>query len=197
MTQAMTHDALVTAAAKWLRKKHPIVLSDVRCAVTSEQPDVIGWTNGGFSSVVECKVSRADFARDEKKWFRRSPENGMGYYRWIAAPAELLRAEDVPEKWGLVVMLWARGRMSIVRQAEPFYQRNDQSEKALLVNALRRATEGWGRRMFFEDGDPHPTASKIIRELRAEVAQLRTAKATATEGRTSEDMPGHVPRVAR
>ena len=180
MTQPMTHSELIAAASKWLRtRRYPIVLCDVQCAVTSEQPDVIGWTNGGLSCVVECKASRSDFQRDARKWFRRSPEVGMGYERWFCAPAGMLTVADLPERWGLVEP--SGKRMRVVRKADTNLPRNERCERALLVNALRRATEGWGRRMFGEiapplvDGDPHPTASRIIRELRTENTKLRAA----------------------
>ncbi len=184
----MTHDELVVTAARWLRtsRRFAIVLSDVHCAVTSEQPDVIGWTNGGFSCVVECKASRADFQRDAQKWFRRSPEIGMGHERWFCAPAGLLEVADLPERWGLVEP--GARRLRVVRKAEAFPAWNNRCERALLVNALRRATEGWGRRMFGEiapptvDGDPHPTASKIIRDLRAENLKLRETLRSTREG---------------
>lgn len=188
----MTHDDLVSFSAGWLRgpRRYPVVLSDVRVAVTSEQPDVIGWTNAGFSAVVECKASRADFQRDEKKWFRRAPEIGMGYERWFCAPPGLLDGLILPDGWGLVEPNGKRA--CIVRKPTPFYERNDRCERALLVNALRRATEGWGRRMFGADaplgpdGDPHPTASKTIRVLREENMRLKTALRESSE-RRSED----------
>jgi len=65
----MTHAELITSASQWLRtgRRHAVVLSDVHTAATNEQPDVIAWKNSGFSTVVECKISRSDFRRDAKK----------------------------------------------------------------------------------------------------------------------------------
>lgn len=178
----MTHAQLVSLAARWLhtRRNHPIVLSDVRCNMVAEQPDVLGWTNNGVSTLIECKISRADFLRDETKSHRRTPDRGMGYVRWYATPRGILSKDDLPEGWGLVEMFgdgWSRAR--IVHTGRPFRARNEKDERTMLVQALRRATEGWGRRMFGEaapvspDGDPHPTAARIIRELRAENTKLR------------------------
>jgi hypothetical protein len=178
----VTHAELVTFAERWLRagRRLPIVLCDVRCVVVSEMPDAIGFTNRGYSVLVECKASRADFARDEKKWFRRAPELGMGYERWFCAPPGIIRVEELPPQWGF---LEPRGpkRARIIRKPGRFLKRNERDERALLVLALRRATEGWGRRIFGEiapplvDGDPHPTAGKIIRDLRDENRRLRAA----------------------
>lgn len=179
----MTHAELVTIAERWARgaKRCPIVLSDVRCNVTNEQPDVIGWTNGGFSLLVECKASIADFQRDAKKWHRREPSTGMGCFRWYMAPLdvalEIARPMVTDDRWGVCTPA-TRG-VRVLRGAQQFHDVNARQEMALLVNALRRATEGWGRRIFGEaappvvDGDPHPTASRIIRELRAENLRLR------------------------
>lgn len=178
----MTHSELVTRAANWLRKqRHFVVLEDVRTNCIWEQPDVIGWKNHGASTVVECKASFADFRRDGDKPFRRSPEKGMGRYRWYAAPMELAqmiaKSEHRPARWG-VIGFKGRSMLTIIR-ATSFPEFDRSVETTLLVNAVRRVTEGWGRRMFgadapmAPDGDPHPTASKIIRELRQENTKLR------------------------
>jgi hypothetical protein len=174
----VTHGHLVARAQRWVRsQRYPIVLADVRSNAISEQPDVIGFRTSGDTCVVECKTSRSDFRRDEKK-FVRSSSLGMGYYRWYFVPAGLIVAGDIPDvRWGLA---WLRGdRVKIVRKPEPVFERNMVDEQRLLVTALRRATEGWGRRMFGDiaptmpDGDPHPSASKTIRKLRQEIARLR------------------------
>lgn len=152
--------------------------------MVSEQPDVIAWKNWGHCIVIECKVSRSDFLRDHKKWFRRNPEQGMGHERWLAAPTGLVAAEEIPERWGLLAVRTSSKRVSVVRKAEPFTDRNDRHETSLLISALRRATEGWGRRIFGDaapamvDGDPHPSAAKTIRELRDENRRLREQLAT-------------------
>jgi hypothetical protein len=179
LAATVTHADLVTAAERWLRRKHPVVLVDVHSATTNEQPDAIGWMNNGTSTLIECKASRSDFARDAKKWFRRAPELGIGACRYFLTPDSLLEGLFVPDGWG-VLYTTARGGIRVVRQSRAFLSFNQACEKALLVGAVRRATEGWGRRTFGEiapalapDGDPHPTASKTIRELRSTVQQLR------------------------
>lgn len=176
----VTHDDIIKATARWLRNKrrHPIVLTDVRCNALDEQPDVIGWTNFGASTVIECKANRSDFARDAHKPHRMDPTRGMGLVRWYAAPPKVIARPDLPERWGLLEVS-PRGFVTVIHVGTPFYDRKEYAERVMLVQALRRATEGWGRRMFGEaapqtpDGDPHPKAAKLLRELRAENTALR------------------------
>jgi hypothetical protein len=184
----MTHDELVKIAERWLRKKnHPVVLADVRCNSVSEQPDAIGWKNHGWSSLVECKVSLSDGRADRNKSFRRDPAAGMGYWRWLLAPHAI--GEDIPrhDGWGLLLVHDDRS-VSLAHKATPFEARNRDAERTLLVRAVRAATESWGRRMFGDiapplvDGDPHPTASRLLRELRQENLRLRLELRTARQG---------------
>lgn len=178
----MTHAELCARAEGWLRSRRcHVVLVDVRTFATSEQPDAIGWRYGGHTELVECKASRADFLRDREKVFRREPDRGMGYYRWFLAVRGTIAKHELPTGWGLATIASPK-RIEVVVQAQPFFVRAWQNEMALLVTALRRATEGWGRRMFGEispptiDGDPHPSSGRIIKELREEVASLRRAR---------------------
>jgi len=177
----VTHDELVKIAERWLRKKnHPVVLCDVRCNSVTEQPDAIGWKNHGWSTLIECKASRADARKDRGKSFRRRPGSGMGYERWLLVPLAIAHAVPVPEQWGVLVVHDDR-RVVVQRKAEPFSEWNRQEEAILLVRAVRAATESWGRRMFGDiapplvDGDPHPSASATLRALRRECERLRTA----------------------
>lgn len=174
----MTHDELCARAQRWVRgQRYPIVLADVRTTTTSEQPDVAGFRTSGDAIIVECKTSRSDFRRDARKSFRRLTL-GMGYWRWyFALPGIINPSDRHDERWGIAHVV---GRtVKIVVPAKPFIERNMVEEHRLLVTALRRATEGWGRHMFGDiaptvaDGDPHPSASKTIRKLREQVTRLR------------------------
>ncbi|HEY1956722.1 MAG TPA: hypothetical protein VGH28_13975 [Polyangiaceae bacterium] len=173
---------LVARATRWVRARHyPIVLADVRTIATSEQPDVIGFRTGGDTLLVECKASLEDFKRDASKPFRREPGSGMGYFRWYFAPAGIVLVDALPPSWGLAEV-GARGKVAIAKRPQPFHQRNLAEEARLLVTALRRATEGWGRGIF-GDADPHPKVTAELRELRKENRRLRiSANAAAMRG---------------
>lgn len=98
-----THNQLVRRMAAWLKntKRCLIVISELHTR-TSETPDNIGFVGGGGSILVECKTSRADFASDAGKSFRRDEEQGMGDYRYFAAPAGIIAPHEIPAGWGLL-----------------------------------------------------------------------------------------------
>lgn len=131
----MTHAELVALAAAWLQKeRHDVVVTEVSWAL--EVPDALGFY-GWSSTLVECKVSRADFAADRKKPFRLKPEEGMGEYRYFLVPSSLhVELGELPRGWGLLVAD-ERGRVRRVLKAKP-QARNTVMEVGLLGNVLRR-----------------------------------------------------------
>ena len=105
MVASSEHAALVQRASKWLlRVGMGRVVAECCPHWTVEHPDSIGWNMYGWSILVECKVSRADFLADvlkRKKW----AENGycgMGHERYYLTPQGLLSPSDIPEGWGLL-----------------------------------------------------------------------------------------------
>ncbi|WP_319760315.1 hypothetical protein [Maridesulfovibrio sp.] len=131
-----THEALTIRAERWL-------LGTVKCnfafrelgSVGSEIPDAIGWREGFISTLVECKTSRADFRADRKKWHRRIPENGMGMFRYMLCPKDMIQPEELPEGWGLLYCLPKTIRRIKKAENQP---RNHRAEMTLLTSALRR-----------------------------------------------------------
>lgn len=100
----MTHAALVQLAARWLEKTRGcgLVLTEFTCA-TMETPDAIGWRiSEGWSVLVECKTSRADFRRDLLKPSRVDLALAIGQERWYLTTPGLIRPEELPETWGLL-----------------------------------------------------------------------------------------------
>jgi hypothetical protein len=100
----MRHDQLVEAAARWLysTKSCSVVITELS---GGEEADAIGW-RGGYSILVECKVSLSDLRRDKHKPSRRYPELGMGLERYLLVPLELrdkvVEKDLLPEGWGLL-----------------------------------------------------------------------------------------------
>lgn len=142
-----THADLVHAAHWWVRHTLRCSVALAECGASMfEIPDVIGWGASGFSVVVECKASRADFLADRKKFFRRMPDLGMGAYRWFFTPRGLIEPSELPERWGLAEL---RGtRVFKVRKPESFVERAVHNEMQLLVSALSRVDRSIGLQVF-------------------------------------------------
>ncbi len=127
------HDELVERAERWLwgSQKCQVVLRELT-TYADEIPDVIGF-GAGFSTVVECKVSRADWRADQKKSHRRY--RGMGNRRFYFAPKGMLAPEEMQKGWGLLEPWGTRIRKR--RVSSPFTP-DLVSEQRLLVSALTR-----------------------------------------------------------
>jgi hypothetical protein len=108
----------------------------------SETPDVIGW-HSGFTTLIECKISRTDFKADAKKFFRAQPEMGIGYYRYYLAPKGLIDADELPDQWGLIEV--KNGKTKVKVPSEPWYESNLRGEVSMLLSLIRRLKVEPGR----------------------------------------------------
>jgi hypothetical protein len=126
------HEKLVRKARAWLLLRHGCVISEM--ATTGEEPDAIGFSK--FTTLVECKASRADFLSDAGKPFRLFPEQGMGDLRYYLAPPGIIKRTELPAGWGLLELHDEK----VYKIANAAYQqrKNHRAEAALLVSALRR-----------------------------------------------------------
>ena len=100
----MTHDDLCQIAFKYLKNNgFGVVFHDKFRALTpsGEQPDAMGFRSG-ISCLIECKTSRSDFLKDRKKRFRVNPSLGMGDWRFMLTPRNLVLPSEIPEGWGLL-----------------------------------------------------------------------------------------------
>ncbi len=142
----MQHATLVQLGVRWLSRQCSVVLYEA-AASKGEIPDVIGWA-GSRSTLIECKVTRADFLRDASKAARSKPKLGMAHRRFYLCPANVLQVEDMPAKWGL---LWVeKGSITVQREAKGFPQRNLLAEVQFLSTMLRRAQIRIGSRPLSE-----------------------------------------------
>lgn len=141
----ITHDGLCLLAEKFLKNNgFGVVFHDKFRAVTNtgEQPDSLGFRSG-ISCLIECKTSRSDFLADRKKKFRRAPELGMGDWRFMLTPKDLIKVEELPTGWGLLEttgkrILKVHGWPSNCDWFDkPFYS-NKQAENDYLYSACRR-----------------------------------------------------------
>ena len=96
-----THADLVRVASRWLRRvqKCGVVLAEHSGG--GEHPDAIGWRSSA-SRLVECKVSREDFAADRHKPSRLGPKFRPAGKCWYLTPRALVTVEELPLGWGLL-----------------------------------------------------------------------------------------------
>ena len=147
--QPVHHDELVERAGRWLRRKMGCTAVLLEASYggtgeTGEVPDVIGFAQSGgnpaHSILIECKVTRADFLKDQAKPFRQKDsygqDSGMGVERYYLVPRGMLGQDELPHGWGLLE--YAGGKISVARN--PMLKAQTQSqvrqELHLLVGAL-------------------------------------------------------------
>lgn len=132
-----------------------VAVSECQADGTGEIPDAIGFRPVdplGGSTVVEVKVTRADFLADRTKPHRMA--GGMGRWRYYLTPAGLVTTVELPPGWGLLEVVGPRdrilpragpamhhgGNQYLLRQAaEQFRQEpNLDREASLLIRLLGR-----------------------------------------------------------
>ena len=145
MAKILKHSVGVTRAGRWLlgTGRCGVVLMERACGGGIVIPDVIGWRTGGTDShLVEVKVSRPDFFADNKKFILRNPGNGVGQHRYYLTPEDMVKPNEVPDKWGLLYC--ADKFIRVIKKAKPFEMTTlmIQSEMAMLYSAMRRVEIG-------------------------------------------------------
>lgn len=151
--EKITHRELCLLAAKWLKK-------DLRCTISihepkgiKENPDAIGWrfvwgnaANEG-SILIECKTSRSDFRNDFKKEFRIIPEKGIGNWRYYMCPTDIIKPDEIPDKWGLIYVNDKR-KITVIKhpykdnlRESKFKTINTENERYLLTRWLSKTED--------------------------------------------------------
>lgn len=141
-----THKQLVEVAYRWVLKRGSCGVA-FKELVTSggEIPDVIGFGSGSHSVLIECKASRADFFKDRQKPFRITGR-GLGKFRLFCVPAGLIKANELPEKWGLLEVGSDGKAVAVINSTRlceddlytHSHEVNELSERAIMYSALRR-----------------------------------------------------------
>ncbi len=143
----MTTEYLTALGIKWLKTPWSSktnyniyhgpckIIAVDKMSQSGERPDLLGFYDA-LSILVEVKISRADFFRDMKKTWRRY-STGMGIHRLYLTPKELLRPEEIPEKYGLIEVD-EFGNLEVVVEGDSFLPTYDaKSERAILLSLLR------------------------------------------------------------
>ena len=127
---ARPHAALVARAVRWLRGAHRCKVVFAEMAGPSAYiPDAIGWAHGGFSILVECKVSRGDFFADRAKPIHRNPDGYPGEERWFLTPPALVRPDEVPAGWFLAEAHPAGVRIITHPETQPPFDQHPEHAK--------------------------------------------------------------------
>jgi hypothetical protein len=148
----MTHAELCIAACRWLkahdRAKH--AFAEFQSMSLQEFPDAIGFPAGAWRgpTVIEAKVSVADFRADKNKGWRyregagHEHSCGMGAHRYYLVPEGMIGVDDVPDDHGLLFATMRRGRVYVpkkpAKQAPQRVKRDVASELSVLGTALQR-----------------------------------------------------------
>ena len=141
-----THKELVDIAEKWLLRKNCGFVFKELSTFSYEIPDAIGFRSDA-TILIECKTSRQDFKNDYKKIFRRNQKMGVGEYRFYLCPKDMIKPEELPDKWGLLYVsdkgkvrqkIGPKGNIWHKVNKFTFTKRNIENETALMYSALRR-----------------------------------------------------------
>ena len=191
-----THDQLTAKSVKWLLRAPSsngagchVAADEMATGWRGERPDAIGFHRDQGSIVIETKTSRSDFLADRKKPHRLI--GGVGDYRYFLAPPDLIKIDELPEKWGLMTIT-KRGAIQCIHglhslstgqqygcRDEWRHEVNRERECFVLVSMLMRFNDidgaqdviGLKRQIFrlqSKCGDDRDTIRKLQRELSLE-----------------------------
>lgn len=88
------------------------------------------------TSIIEVKTSHSDFLADQKKWVRtkaaEAADKQMGNFRYYLCPEGIIKEEELPENWGLLV--WDGKKIRKVRSAT--YTKNSVAMELLMMTSI-------------------------------------------------------------
>lgn len=134
----ITHRQLVERGASWLKStKHSVVCAE--CVTRShEVPDVIGW-KANRSTLLECKISMADFKKDQEKIGRQLLTKRLGQVRYYLTPPGLLTKDDLPAGWGLLELHGLSVKEIVPATKSKLIPIVSANELTMTLSLLRRA----------------------------------------------------------
>ena len=142
-----THHTLCCLAAKWLQGRwsdgKPFAHYAAVELVTQgcENTDVFGF-NPMYSTMIEVKISRADFLRDKQKYCEQVGR--VGDFKYYCCPEGVIKIDDLPEKWGLIYVTGGN-KIQLIKKAE-MTETNTYTEHAIICSIMRR--EGIKNQVF-------------------------------------------------
>lgn len=148
MTDKYSHSDLNQIAKRWLLRtqsgKGPgchVAFVEVGALNDTERADAWGyrWGWDGGSVLVEVKVSRSDFLRDNHKPHRQPGNGGLGDFRYYLSPEGIITLDDLPDGWGL---LWVnkRGHVRVMAGHVAVHLSENYGEGRILADLWRHGT---------------------------------------------------------
>ena len=142
-----THHQMCCQVAKWLQGrwsgKKPYAHYVAVELVTQgyENTDVFGF-NPTYSTMIEIKVSRTDFLRDKQKYSNKFGR--VGDYKYYCCPKDIIKVNDLPDKWGLLY-IDDNGEIDLIKMADET-DTNLYTERSIICSIMRR--EGIKKQVF-------------------------------------------------
>jgi len=148
----ITHAMLEYKGKMFLKntKKCSVVVTDYRKVTLHENPDVFGINASAKTYMIECKVSKADFRNDHKKRHRKNINKGLGNYRYMMCPKDLISKRDMLphyKGWGL---LYFDGRsVTQIKRPTVFKLTEPVENLNILLQIIRSVYHGWDTEKIF------------------------------------------------
>ena len=134
-----THNDLILLGFRHLNRDSFLIGSEF--GTKTERPDIFAYSRKRKTTVVEVKISRADFQADLRKPHRHQP-GGLGNFRFYLAPFGLLDPDELPDGWGLMAV--KRGRVYRIKESKEF-ESNTGDEMWLIAKMLMMSNPSEGR----------------------------------------------------
>lgn len=100
------------------------------------------WPSKGYRAIgFEIKVSRSDFLRELKKPEKRKHLEDSCAECWFVAPAGLLRAEEIPEGWGLLEVLQGAEEEKLRAKVQPRQREAKPWSMSFMAAIARRCAD--------------------------------------------------------
>lgn len=141
-----THEQLEHAGSRWLARvgfwwtcKYVAIEPGTPC---KEHPDIIGF-GYGYSHVIECKTTRADFLRDFHKPWRASGDKPMGARRWWLCEEGRITFDDLSGSGDGLLLATEDGAVRVIRfpTLRSDEERNLSGELCVLYTLLGKEAE--------------------------------------------------------
>ena len=109
---------------------------------TADFVAVSTWPSKGYRAIgFEIKVSRGDFLRELKQPEKRQHLESVCAECWFVAPAGLLRAEEIPEGWGLLEVLNGAEEEKLRAKVQPRQREPKPWSMSFMAAIVRRCAD--------------------------------------------------------